>query len=39
MQLVQHFTLAELTSFAPALRRALLTAHFGPGGTTYTAGV
>lgn len=26
-------------SFAPELRRELLTAHFGPAGTTYTQGV
>lgn len=26
-------------SFAPALRRLVMTAHFGPNGTTYTTGV
>lgn len=26
-------------SFAPDMRRQVLTAHFGPGGTTYTQGV
>ncbi len=26
-------------SFAPALRRRVLTAHFGPNGTTYTEGI
>jgi len=37
-KLIQEGTWVHI-SFAPAARRQLLTAHFGVGGTTYTAGV
>lgn len=37
-QCIQEGTWVHL-SFAPAGRREILTAHFGPGGTTYTHGV
>ena len=37
-KLIQEGTWVHI-SFAPEARRQLLTAHFGPGGTTYTAGV
>jgi len=37
-KLIQEGTWVHI-SFAPAARRQLLTAHFGPGGTTYSAGV
>lgn len=36
-QCIQEGTWVHL-SFAPAMRRQILTAHFGPGGTTYTKG-
>ena len=36
-QLIQEGTWVHI-SFAPALRRQVLTAHFGPGGTTYSLG-
>jgi len=37
-KLIQEGTWVHI-SFAPEGRRQLLTAHFGPGGTTYSAGV
>ena len=37
-KLIQEGTWVHI-SFAPEARRQLLTAHFGPGGTTYTTGV
>lgn len=37
-KLIQEGTWVHV-SFAPEARRKLLTAHFGPGGTTYTPGV
>jgi len=37
-KLIQEGTWVHI-SFAPEARRQLLTAHFGPGGTTYSAGV
>ena len=37
-KLIQEGTWVHI-SFAPEARRQLLTAHFGVGGTTYTAGV
>ena len=37
-QLIQEGTWVHI-SFDPLLRRRMLTAHFGPGGTTYTKGV
>ena len=37
-QLIQEGTWVHI-SFAPEARRQLLTAHFGPNGTSYTAGV
>lgn len=37
-QLIQEGVWTHM-SFAPAMRRQVLTAHFGPGGTTYTEGL
>lgn len=37
-QLIQEGTWVHI-SFAPGLRREILTAHFGPAGTTYSKGV
>jgi hypothetical protein len=37
-QLIQEGTWTHL-GFAPTMRRQVLTAHFGPGGTTYTEGL
>jgi putative chitinase len=37
-QLIYEGTWVHI-SFAPTLRREVLTAHFGPGGATYTQGV
>lgn len=37
-QVIQEGTWVHI-SFDPQLRRRILTAHFGPGGTTYTEGV
>ena len=37
-KLIQEGTWVHI-SFAPEARRQLLTAHFGPNGTSYTAGV
>lgn len=36
-QVIQEGTWVHI-SFDPGMRRQVLTAHFGPGGTTYTAG-